>query len=309
MSFMRTKGKWLWASLLLVPASLWACGVAEHRFKGFTAEEYFADNRLVALAKAGCEGDGASVKRLAGEGVEVNGTGKNKMTPLIWAIHCRNIAGVKALLEAGANPNQKDNIGLTPFLIAIEYDDQTMLGMLIDHRANLYEVGPGNDSAIEVAFDYGFHENKWKNYYLLLDRGVDINHVYGRELPNLRGTTIALHAVRLGRFDKAIELIERGYNRDLGELAVAMHVHQTSKDLPAWDYKQKLMAILKAKGVPYDKLASAFDAGDRTPHFGITVPGAKTPLRPDAVHRLAPLGAGRCCDLYVTNGHDLFSSR
>ena len=268
MNFMGTKGRWLWLAIVpLVPASLWACDVTEHRFKGFTAGEYFADTRLVALAKAGCEGDAAAVKRLVGEGVDVNGTGTNKMTPLIWAIHCQNIAGVKALLEAGANPNQKDNIGLTPFLIAIDYDDQVMLGTLIDHKANLYEVGPGDNSAIVEAFVQGVDNEKWGNYYLLLDRGIDINHVYGRDLPNLRGITIARYAAALGRFDKIIELIERGYNRDLGELAVAMHIHQTARELPAWEYKQKLIAILKERGVPYDKLAQEFDAGDRTPHF------------------------------------------
>jgi ankyrin repeat protein len=264
---MGAKGRWLWLAIVpLIPASLWACGVGEQRFKGFKAEDYFADARLVALAKAGCEGDVASVKRLAGGGVEVNGTGKNKMTPLIWTIHCRNIAGVKALLEAGANPNQKDNIGLTPFLIAIDYDDQAMLGTLIDHKANLYEVGPGDNSAIVEAFDHGF-DGKWGNYYLLLDRGLDINHVYGRDLPDLWGTTIALHAAALGRFDKIIELIERGYNRDLGELAVAMHIHQTDPNAPAWGYKQKLIAILKERGVPYDQLARDFDAGERKPHL------------------------------------------
>lgn len=267
MSFMRAKGKWLCVSLLLVPASLWACSVAEHRFKGFTADDYFADDRLTELAKAACEGDTASVKRLAAQGVDVNGTGTNKMTPLIWTIHCQNIAGVKALIDAGANPNQKDDIGLTPFLIAIDYDDQTILGRLIDRGANLYEVGPGNNSAIVEAFGQGFDNDNWRNYYLLLDRGIDINHVYGRELPNFRGSTIAQYAAAMGRFDKIIELIERGYNRDLGELAVAMHSHKTARELPAWEHKQKLISILKARGVPYDKLASDFDAGDRTPHF------------------------------------------
>ncbi|MDP9352939.1 MAG: hypothetical protein M3P51_15565 [Chloroflexota bacterium] len=45
-----------------------------------------------------------------------------------------------------------------------------------------------------------------------------------------------------------------------------MHIHQRAPDSSAWGYKQKLIALLKARGVPYDQLAREFDAGERKLH-------------------------------------------
>ena len=57
----------------------------------------------------------------------------------------------------------------------------------------------------------GMSDDLWDNYYLLLSAGANINQVSD-------GATVAEFAAALGRFDKVLELLDRGYNGDLEDL-------------------------------------------------------------------------------------------
>ncbi len=65
---------------------------------------------------------------------------------------------------------------------------------------------------MHAAFTRGVFERDWGNYYLLLDSGADIERTYRR------GTTIAVTAAALGQPSKVLELLNRGYRRNLDEL-------------------------------------------------------------------------------------------
>jgi len=232
-----------------------------------SAQEYFPDARVASLADAACSGEAAAVHRLIAAGVDVNGGGKDGITPLAWVVRCGNAAGVNILLKSGANPNHHDRSGATPFLSAVQGDDQSILNLLIEAGADLYQIGPSDDPAIVIALNQGVGRGKWQSYYALLAKGIDINRVYGPVDRDTPGTTIALHAVMMGRFDKVIELIERGYRANLGEIAIAMHIHHTDPKSPAWHQKQLLLTLLEKRGVPYDQITTAFERGDRSPHL------------------------------------------
>jgi hypothetical protein len=264
---------WLGA-LALACGVLAACNMLDPRVNGRTADEYFSDEKVAALARAACRGDRKEVMRLAEEGVDVNGRGLNAMSPLMWAINCRNLAGVQDLLKAGADPNQKDDIGLNPLLIATTFGLNSIIGVLVNSRADLYYEGPGGNPAIEVAFVRGL-DGDWSSYNYIIELGLDLNHIYGQELPNVYGNNVALMAIRMGRYDKAIDLIDRGFSRDLGEIALSIHVLKSD---PAEfigiepsqnpkDDRAHLIQLLKARGVPYDALIKDFEAGKREFHF------------------------------------------
>lgn len=232
--------------LSLLAVLLMSC--SQHEVGGHTAEMVFADPNVRALANAACEGDAAEVKRLVGQGVSPSARGKDGVGPLLWALSCRSEPGVRALLDAGADPNQAAG-NYTPVLVAATYDDPTFLKLLLARGGdpNATEAN-GPDTALQKALSVGIHRDDWRNYYILLDAGADINREH-------MGSTIAEAATALGQMDKAIELVERGYTHDLNGLALGTYITQIGDTFPEKRrQQQQLLALLKAKGVPVDAI-------------------------------------------------------
>ena len=61
---------------------------------------------------------------------QVNAANKNGDTALIWATKLKNIDMVRLLLTAGADPNKKNNDGVSPYLIAYNEGSDDILGLL-----------------------------------------------------------------------------------------------------------------------------------------------------------------------------------
>lgn len=224
----------------------------EHDVGGHTAEMVFSDPQVRAVAKAACAGDEAEVRRLVGGGVSPNARGDKNFTPLLWALTCRSERGMIALLDAGADPNQAGADGIFPIRVAATYDDPKFLKLLLARGGNPNMTDPGsNDTPLMTALAVGVERGEWKNYYALLDAGADINLEY-------KGSTIASMAVNLGRFDKAIELVERGYSYDLNRIALGTHIRRVASAQGKANQRQ-FIELLKAKGVPFDALAKEWD--------------------------------------------------
>ncbi len=200
--------------------------VNEHMVGGKTVADVFSNQNLAMLARAACEGDIAKIGVALSGGANPNAVGLDGVTPLLWAGDCGNEKGVRALLQAGANPNPAGNgDGLTPLLAAVSYEDPAILRALLAAGADpnaAYKDSPW--TALRMAFSYGISSNNWRNYYLLLDAGADINRIHA-------GETIAEFAVLLTQYDKAEELLHRGYNLRLDNLLkIAKSVKQNESD-------------------------------------------------------------------------------
>lgn len=158
------------------------------------------------------------------------------LSPLSQAILCDDSAKVDRLLTQGANPNQREPGGLTPVIVAAALSREPMLLRLLNAGgdANAHESDT-RTLALSYAFSAGVHRDDWRAYYCLLDHGADIN------LSADGGPTIARWASSLGRFDKVVELLDRGYRHDLPALARSVQ----SRNVP--DKAKAMQAQLLAR--------------------------------------------------------------
>ena len=93
---------------------------------------------FTALHLAAFFGGGAAVRVLLGAGASADSDGDNDLhvRPLHSATAAHDHDAVRALLEAGADPNVRQQGGFTPLLAAVHADDPEMTRMLLEHGAD-----------------------------------------------------------------------------------------------------------------------------------------------------------------------------
>jgi ankyrin repeat protein len=90
------------------------------------------------LTQAARNGDTRSIHALAKQGADVNAAdGVNSWTPLEHAIHKHQVESVKALLDAGADPNLTDPRGVTPLMMAAGYGYTDIVTILLKRGADM----------------------------------------------------------------------------------------------------------------------------------------------------------------------------
>ena len=195
-------------------------------------ETWYPDKGAQALAVAAEFGDAAEVRRLMKEeGVNPDKHFSPEGMPLIaWPVFTKNPAGLKAMLENGADPNARDP---KPFsrtyqgkplgryfrnnamVLAAKEENSIYLRHLLDHGGNPNTVNSNNETLVFQAFIW---QNQWQNVQLLIERGANINE------PNpggISGPVVELYAT-IGGFEKVHWLLEHGADPSLeyyGDLA------------------------------------------------------------------------------------------
>lgn len=126
-------------------------------------------------------------------------------TPLMRATRANDIPKAKALIEAGANVNAKDNIQDSPYLYAGARGHLEILNMTLAHGADLKSTNRYGGTALIPAAERG-HLDTVKR---LIQAGTEVDHV------NNLGWTALLEAVILGngteKYQQIVQiLIESG---------------------------------------------------------------------------------------------------
>lgn len=191
--------------------SLMACA---HDIGGKNIDDVFSNTQTRQLAQAACRGDTNTIRKLVGSGADVNAPGLDGLSVLMWALSCNNVEGMKALLDAGADPNHKVKNNLNPVSIAATYIQSTkFLEVLIAAGGNVNAVsGNYEETALMKAFMMGHNTGNWNNYYYLLDAGADINQITNN------GYSVGFRAAAFNENCKIIELIDRGLIIQLDKL-------------------------------------------------------------------------------------------
>lgn len=161
------------------------------------------------LAEAAGQGDAATVKRLIGEGANPNAVSAKGMPLIAWPLHRKNLEGVVALLENGADPqlpvDAPDGRSQEPVIAwAARLDDARFLNAFLDHRGDANSKGDadGQVPLIHIAR----RQNNWDGVQLLVQRGADINAPgYGDG-----GNTLLSFYAGIGAWERALWLIEHG---------------------------------------------------------------------------------------------------
>jgi ankyrin repeat protein len=132
---------------------------------------------ISAIYLAARAGELDEVKRLVGEGADVNtrGKGSGGWTPLFAAVcaHQNDVDAAKFLIAKGADVNAKENSGMTPLHVACERGKRNMAELLIAEGADVNARDGGGCTPLHRMF-YSGH-NRLDIAELLLAKGADVN--------------------------------------------------------------------------------------------------------------------------------------
>lgn len=209
---MRAIKSYMLFGLMILALTLSACA---HNVGGKSVDDAFQNSQTRQLANAACRGDRREITQLVNDGADVNDPSLDGVSVLMWALSCKNVEGVKSLLDNGADPNHRAAKNMNPVTIAASYQqDIRFLKLVVEAGGDVNAVeGSYEETALMTAFVRGVDTDNWDTYYFLLDAGADVNQ------KTSSGRTIGYLAGSYNRNCKLIELIGRGYTYDLiGEL-------------------------------------------------------------------------------------------
>jgi uncharacterized protein len=209
--------------------------------EGKSAHEVFLDPTVYELIQAAEVGNIAKMEALAHQGADVNYAGDEGQTPLVRVMAGNRKDSVEKLLELGADPNRKLANGNSPTWLAAGRDDPKMLELLLQHRGDPNIVGTHDATALEIAV----RQSLSKNIDLLVKYGANVNDA------NAVGDSAATWAASLGHFDLVGHLLELGYSNNLRHLAAMVQARHVPKDSEAQRWKDRVIDMLRARGVQY----------------------------------------------------------
>jgi ankyrin repeat protein len=160
--------------------------------------EVFADDRLRQAAAAAEAGDVAQIRALGR--VDLDAVQPSGVNLLMYEVAARNETAVRALLEAGANPNALTPNGASPMLLAGAIEESRWLAMLLDNGGDPNLTNGFGEPLLPLLV----LEGNWDNVLLLLDRGAKIDEA------GPSGQTATFRLGGLHQFDRVHAMLDRG---------------------------------------------------------------------------------------------------
>lgn len=225
------------------------------------ASSYFKGKAL-ELAVASEQGDADTITRLVkDEGVDPDKVfARDAGIPLLaWPLRAKNLDGLRALLDNGADPNARvyktvdgRRLGYNNAMVyAAKMDDPRFLKLLLKHGGDPNTRNSAGETLLFQAFIAG---NQWENVKLLIENGANINE-------SNRGTadTVLSWYTTRGGFEHAYWLLEHGADPTVmlkssigapDRMLIAEHIFWgiTTPDLLPW--QKKCQQWLVARGIP-----------------------------------------------------------
>jgi uncharacterized protein len=120
----------------------------------------YAQDGFYPLGLAAFFGHHEAARVLIAAGADVHATARNafKVQPIHAATASRNLDIVRAVLDAGADPNVPQQQGFVPLHEAASSGNREMAELLVKHGANPSLTNEAGKSAIDLARDKGHHD-------------------------------------------------------------------------------------------------------------------------------------------------------
>ncbi|WP_223496923.1 ankyrin repeat domain-containing protein [Stenotrophomonas indicatrix] len=251
------------------------------------ASSYFKGKAL-ELAVASEQGDADTITRLVkDEGVDPDKVfARDAGIPLLaWPLRAKNLDGLRALLDNGANPNARAyktvdgrRLGYNNAMVyAAKMDDPRFLKLLLKHGGDPNTRNSAGETLLFQAFIAG---NQWENVKLLIENGANINE-------SNRGTadTVLSWYTTRGGFEHAYWLLEHGADPTVmlkssigapDRMLIAEHIFWgiTTPDLLPW--QKKCQQWLVARGIPRPPMPKGIR--DKREAFGFPTKEEDIPL-------------------------------
>ena len=120
------------------------------------------------LADAVMKRDGAAVRSLLGQKVDVNAPGKDGTPALHWSVREDDLETARLLVGAGADAKLANRYGVTPLILACSNGNTAMIRLLLDAGADPNAEDPTGETALMEAARVGTLDA----VKLLLERGA-----------------------------------------------------------------------------------------------------------------------------------------
>lgn len=251
------------------------------------ASDYFKGKAL-ELAVASEQSDAETITRLIKEeGVDPDKVfARDAGIPLVaWPLRAKNLDGLRALLDNGANPNARAykvvdgrRLGYNNAMVyAAKLDDPRYLQLLLKHGGDPNTRNSAGETLLFQAFIAG---NQWQNVKLLIENGANINE-------SNRGTadTVLSWYTTRGGFEHAYWLLEHGADPtvllkssvgDPDRMLIVEHIFWgiTTPDLLPW--QKKCQQWLVARDIPRPPMPKGIR--DKREAFGFPTKEEDIPL-------------------------------
>lgn len=169
------------------------------------------------LRSAVLNNDYDSVEKALLKGVNINTSGDSGETVLHIAMRIGAANHIMQLLDAGADPNQPDDDGVTPFMAAISAEKYANATFAIDYKADVnFQPTPQSLPPLYRAIFFDAINGTSKRTSFLLERGASIDAVVA--LPDGTEQTIGEYALKCdaeANGDRFAKLVKNYLDRDL----------------------------------------------------------------------------------------------
>lgn len=227
---------------------------AEVDFENNSIQESFPSKPVASFIRAVINNNFNEAGNLIKSGVDINSTGLNGITPLLWVMSTtKDLRKIEFLLNSGANPNYRDNKNQTSAMFfAAGGDEPKILELLLKNGGNPDLLGPRGENLLMIAIS----QSRDENLKMLLDYGANVNFY------DHHNDTVANKAARYGRFDLIAALLNRGLTHNMQELAKDVEINTIPADSEQQQWKVKVIEMLKERGATFPAFVRCYPPSD-----------------------------------------------